>query len=72
MKRGGIGHKGKTNIRFINAKLKKTNYVKVLNEEITANGKRISGKAFILQCDNASVHPAKVVTKYFQTSNIQV
>ena len=72
MKRGRIGHKGKTNIPFINAKLKKTNYVKLLNEEITANGKQFSGKAFIFQYDNASVHTAKVVTKYFQTSNIQV
>jgi len=68
---GGITCKGKTNIHFVDTKLKSNDYVKLIDEEIV-NIKQICGDKFIFQQDNASVHTNKVVKNYFERNNIKV
>lgn len=67
---GAIGYNGKTNIRFVNGKLKSPDYMKLINEEIMLHAQRIRGEKFIVQQDTAAVFIAKIVKNYFDTHDI--
>ncbi|KAK2577631.1 hypothetical protein KPH14_012896, partial [Odynerus spinipes] len=54
----GISYNGKTEIKFIDGRMKSTGYLKLIKEQIHDNGRRIAGDNFIFQHDNAAVHTA--------------
>lgn len=47
-------------------------YLKLVQEVLIPEGKRLIGENFILQQDNAPIHKAKLVTKYLKDANVNV
>lgn len=56
----------------ISGRINSTVYLKVLQEVIIPEGKRLIGDDFILQQDNAPIHKAKIVMNYLKNNNINV
>lgn len=67
-----IGYHGKTDIVFLPGKLKSQDYIKIIDEQLTKYGNTIAGENYIFQQDNARVHVAKCVQKYFSDHDIKI
>ncbi|CAK9809406.1 Transposable element Tc3 transposase [Anthophora quadrimaculata] len=50
----GVGYNGKTEIKFIDSRLKSTGYLKLIQEQIRNHARRVAGENFIFQQDNAA------------------
>ena len=69
---GAVGWKGKSNIILCPNKLDQKSYKDILRDQIIGKGKDLAGHGWIFQHDNASVHKANSITKYFYTNKRQV
>ena len=58
-------------IAILERKITSQVYLKLMQEVIIPEGKRLIGDDFILQQDNASIHTAKIVRKFITDNNIQ-
>ena len=69
---GAVGWKGKSNIILCPNKLDQKSYKDILRDEIIGKGKDLAGHGWIFQHDNASVHKANSITKYFSANKRRV
>ena len=66
-----ISSDGPGKIIILEEKITSQVYLKLMQEVIIPEGKRLIGNDFILQQDNAPIHTAKIVMKFITDSNIQ-
>jgi len=66
-----ISSHGPGKIVILEGKITSQVYLKLMQEVIIPEGKRLIGDDFILQQDNASIHTAKIVRKFITDNNIQ-
>lgn len=64
----GIGYNGKTDLISVQNEC----YRNLIQEQITKYAARIANEDFIFQQDNAAIHTAEIVKKYFLAKNIPV
>ena len=68
---GCISSYGLTKIVILEGKITSQVYLKLMQEVIIPEGKRLFGDDFILQQDNAPTYTSKIVKKFITDSNIQ-
>ncbi|GAB0092183.1 hypothetical protein DMENIID0001_071700 [Sergentomyia squamirostris] len=57
---------------MLEGKVNSAVYLKLMQEVIIPEGRRIIGDDFILQQDNAPIHKAKIITKYLAEAGVNV
>lgn len=67
-----IGYHGRTDVKFINTSMNAIKYIEILEEQLTLHASTIACENYIFQHDNAAVHTAKRIKKYFEDRNIQI
>ena len=68
----GFSAKGKTTLAILKGNQKATDYVATLSNHLLPFGRRLGGPKWVFQQDNASIHTAKDVTKFFKDQNMAV
>lgn len=69
---GCISSYGTGKIVILDGKVNSLVYLKLLQEIIITEGKRLIGENFVLQQDNAPIHTAKIVKEFFKRENINI
>lgn len=47
-------------------------YLSLMKDQIQTYSRKIAGRKYLFQQDNAAVHTARIVKDYFRTENIKV
>lgn len=68
----GIGYYGKTDIKFVPQKMDSKKYLDLIASEITQPARENTNLPLIFQQDNAAVHTARIVKKFFSDNNVDV
>lgn len=67
---GGFGYGGKTELVFLEGRVDSEQYVDVLKNHLLRAGKKICGKNWIFQQDNASVHTSKLTLDWLKSKKV--
>ena len=67
MEWGGNGYNREMELQFITKQLKSEAYVKMISEQIQTSAKRVAGENDIFQQDNATIHTANIIKRYFSS-----
>lgn len=68
----GFCSKGKLEINFISTKSNSQDYVKVLQNNLLRQGRRLLGRNMVFQQDNAAIHSSKFTMQWFKDNKITV
>jgi len=66
----GFGFNGMTNIAFTSHKMKSSDYINLLGMHLLPFGRRIGGKNWVLQQDNAPIDTSNASKEWFARNNI--
>ena len=73
MIRKAFSSSGKLKLQFVSGRQKAADYVKTLNDlSLVQEGRRLYGKEWIFQQDNAAIHKASITQKYLLEQNIRL